>query len=131
MSTALRIAELEQTNAHLSARVDVLTQQLDWFKRQLFGTKSEKQLFIDPAVQGNLLAALGVPTPPSSPIGPTTTVTYTRRKTRDNTVTDSGLRFDATVPVNTIIIGDPDMAHKLGPHSRPCPRRPASASVRR
>ena len=119
LSTALRIAELEQTNAHLSARVDVLTQQLDWFKRQLFGTKSEKQLFIDPAVQGNLLAALGVATPPSPQIGPTTPGTYTRRKTCDNAVTDSGLRFDATV------------AHKLGPHSRPCPRRPASASARR
>lgn len=112
MSTALRITELEQTNAQLSARVDVLTQQLDWFKRQLFGTKSEKQRFIDPAVQGNLLAALGVATPHSPPITPTTTVTYTRRKTRDNAVTDSGLRFDATVPVNTIIIGDPTMAHK-------------------
>ena len=106
MSTALRIAELEQTNAQLSARVDVLTQQLDWFKRQLFGTKSEKQRLIDPAVQGNLLATLGVATPPPQNT-PAQTVTYTRRKARDNAVTDSGLRFDATVPVNTIVIGDP------------------------
>lgn len=107
MSTALRIAELEQTNAQLSAHVDVLTQQLDWFKRQLFGTKSEKQRLIDPAIQGQLLAALGVATPPPPQSTPIETVTYTRRKARDNAVTDSGLRFDETVPVNTIVIGDP------------------------
>ncbi len=107
MSTAIRIAELEQQNTLLSAQLEVLQRQLDWFKRQLFGAKSEKQLLIDPAVQGNLLAALGVATPSPPPITATTTVTYTRKKLRDNTVTDSGLRFDATVPVNTILIGDP------------------------
>ena len=107
MSTAVRIAELEQQNTQLSVQLEVLKRQLDWFKRQLFGAKSEKQLLIDPAVQGNLLAALGVATSPPPPITPTTTVTYTRQKLRDNAVTDSGLRFDATVPVNIIIIGDP------------------------
>ncbi len=107
MSTTLRIAELEQQNSQLSEQLTVLQHQLDWFKRQLFGPKSEKQLLIDPAIQGNLLAALGVATPLPPPITPTTTVTYPRKKPRDNTVTDSGLRFDATVPVNTIIIGDP------------------------
>ncbi|MHB8744432.1 MAG: hypothetical protein ACYC9L_15100 [Sulfuricaulis sp.] len=34
-------------------------------------------------------------------------MTYTRKKLRDDTVTDSGLRFDATVPVTTIVINDP------------------------
>ena len=114
MSTAVRIAELEQQNAQLSGQLASLSadhaalkRQLDWFKRQLFGTKSEQQRFIDPAVQGNLLATLGAATPPPPPITPTTTVTYTRRKLRDHAVTDSGLRFDATVPVNVITIGDP------------------------
>lgn len=107
MSTAVRIAELEQLNSQLSEQLTLLQRQLDWFKRQLFGTKSEKQRFIDPAVQGNLLAALGVAIPPSPQTSPTTTVTYTRKKLRDNTMTDSGLRFDATVPVNIITIGDP------------------------
>ncbi len=114
MSTAVRIAELEQQNAQLSEQLATLSadhamlrRQLDWFKRQLFGAKSEKQLFIDPAVQGNLLATLGVATPPPPPITPTTTVTYARKKRRDNAVTDTGLRFDETVPVNIITIGDP------------------------
>ncbi|MHB8391663.1 MAG: IS66 family transposase [Acidobacteriaceae bacterium] len=114
MSTAVRIVELEQQNSQLSEQLATLSadhamlkRQLDWFKRQLFGAKSEKQLFIDPAVQGNLLATLGVATPPPPPITPTTTVTYARKKRRDNTVTDTGLRFDETVPVNIMIIGDP------------------------
>ncbi len=34
-------------------------------------------------------------------------MTYARKKRRDNAVTDTGLRFDETVPVNIITIGDP------------------------
>jgi CRISPR/Cas system CMR subunit Cmr4 (Cas7 group RAMP superfamily) len=112
-STAVRIAELEQQNTQLSVQLAslaadyaALKRQIDWFKRQLFGAKSEQQRLIDPAVQGNLLAALGVAMQLLQG-APTETVTYTRRKARDNAVTDSGLRFDETVPVNTIVIGDP------------------------
>ena len=58
--------------------------QLEWFKRQLFGAKSEKRLDVDPAVQGNLLAALGVARPPPPKPLPGETVTYQRRpKARD------------------------------------------------
>jgi transposase len=107
LSCAVRIAELEQQNTQLSEQLAVLKQQLDWFKRQLFGAKSEQQRFIDPAVQGNLLAALGVAPALAASAIPTETVTYQRKKLRENSVTDTGLRFDETVPVNTIIIGDP------------------------
>lgn len=107
MSTTVLIAELKFQNAQLSEQLESLKQQLDWFKRQLFGAKSEQQRLIDPAVQGNLLAALGVATPPSPPATPTATVTYPRKKLRENSITDTGLRFDATVPVHEITIGDP------------------------
>ena len=57
LSCAVRIAELEQQNTQLSGQLALLAadhaalqRQLDWFKRQLFGAKSEKQLLIDPAV---------------------------------------------------------------------------------
>ena len=107
MSPALRITELEHLNAQLTARVAVLTQQLDWFQRQLFGAKSEKHSVLDPQVQGNLLAGLGaIPATPLPPV-PSETVTYTRQKRRDHSVNDTGLRFDATVPVHEIMIGDP------------------------
>ncbi len=109
-----RVAKLEQVNAQLCANLTSLNaecaslkQQLEWFKRQLFGSKSEKRLDIDPAVQGNLLAGLGVLTPPPKDTS-SETITYQRRKkTRDAAVNDSGLRFDDTVPVQTIHVSDP------------------------
>ena len=64
MSAADRVLELERENAQLSADLAAVKQQLDWFKRQLFGRKSEKRLQVDPIVQGSLLSALGVATPP-------------------------------------------------------------------
>ncbi|MCP5322323.1 MAG: IS66 family transposase [Pseudomonadales bacterium] len=134
MNTASRIAELEQTNAQLTvqmvamtqkfgtelgtlkqqygAEIATLKQQLDWFKRQLFGQKSEKQLVIDPAVQGNLLDALGVLEPPQkSPPPPEQSITYTRqRKVRDAAVNDSGLRFGPDVTRDVVTIVDPAIA---------------------
>ena len=94
----------------LQAQVQTLQTQLAWFKRQLFGAKSEKRLEIDPALQADLLAALGEDLPAS--IRPETEkITYERRKSRgDNTVTDTGLRFDDSVPVETIVLSSPALA---------------------
>ena len=90
------------------ADYDVLKQQLEWFKRQLFGSKSEKRLDIDPVEQGNLLAGLGIEAAPSFDVPETHTVSYERRaKVRDAAVNDSGLRFDDSVPVKTIEVRDP------------------------
>ena len=116
MSGTVRVAELERENAQLSAdlaalRADYadLKQQLEWLKRQLFGRKSEKRLEVDPAVQGNLLAALGVEAPPQ-PLQPTETITYQRRsKVRDAAVNDSGLRFGEDVPREIITVRDPEI----------------------
>jgi len=111
-----RVEELEQNNARLTAQMavliqdnSVLKQQLDWFKRQLFGSKSEKRLDVDPAVQGNLLAGLGVTAPPQKE-RPTETVTYQRRKkVRDAAVNDTGLRFSDDVPREIIAVKDPEI----------------------
>jgi len=96
--------------AVLKAQVQTLQTQLDWFKRQLFGAKSEKRLEIDPAMQADLLAALGEDLP--APVKPETEkITYERRKLRsDKTVTDTGLRFDDSVPVETIVLSSPALA---------------------
>ena len=116
MSAAVRVTELERENAQLSADLTSLNaeyaaikQQLEWFKRQLFGTKSEKRLDVDPAVQGNLLAALGVERPPAK-VTPTETVSYQRRKKqRDGAVNDTGLRFGEDVPREIIAVTDPQI----------------------
>lgn len=110
-STAQRLAELEQSNAQLSAHVASLTQQLAWFKRQLFGQKSEKRLAIDAAEQGNLLSALGVAQPPAPALDAVESVSYQRRKKqRDAAVNDTGLRFGEDVTRDVITIVDPAIA---------------------
>ena len=105
MPATARATKLEQENAQLSADLtslraehNAVKQQLDWLKRQLFGSKSEKRLDVDPAVQGNLLGALGVASPaPKAP--PTETASYQRRKKQcDGAGNDTGLRFGEDVP---------------------------------
>lgn len=119
----VRIEALQQENAQLSAtvadlserlnsalgRVGLLQQQVDWFAKQLFGRKSEQRLDIDPAVQASLFAALGLETPPAEDL-PTEQIGYRRRKKRrDGSVNESGLRFDESVPVETIHVVDPEI----------------------
>ena len=109
MPDTARVTKLERENAQLKADLATASQQLEWFKRQLFGSKSEKRLHIDPAVQGNLLDALGVATPPPKP-SPTETVSYRRRKKqRDGAVNDTGLRFGEDVPREIIAVKDPEI----------------------
>ncbi len=93
----------------LQAQIQTLKTQLDWFKRQLFGAKSEKRLLIESAIQADLLAGLNTATPRTLP-PESETVTYERRKQRgDKTLTESGLRFDDSVPVETIVLPSPDL----------------------
>ena len=110
MSTADRVIELERKNAQLSADLAAMKQQLEWFKRQLFGRKSEKRLEVDPAVQGSLLSALGVANPPPPKDEPKQTITYQRRKKqRNGAINDSGLRFGEDVPREIIAVTDPEI----------------------
>lgn len=109
-----RIEVLQQENARLTAEVSGLTEQLalvrrqlDWFKRQLFGCKSERRLEFDAVEQAGLFAALGIEAPPERDV-PAQEVRYRRReKRRDGAVNESGLRFDATVPVEVVRVVDP------------------------
>jgi transposase len=92
----------------LEAKVESLEQQLDWFKRQLFGRKSEKREVGDrpeqPLLNGFVVES-PAPTKPDKE-----TITYTRSKRRgDDCATPSGLRFDATVPKKTIRCSAPEL----------------------
>ena len=102
------LAKTKTALEQLQAQYDALKHELDWFKRQLFGQKSEKRLDLDDEAQLNLLAGLGVEKPPWRDDVPTETVSYERRaKVRDAAVADSGLRFGPEVPVQTIEVADP------------------------
>lgn len=94
----------------LQAEVASLKQQLDWFKRQLFGRKSEKRLIENPD-QLDLSALLGEAPAPADP-EPTEEITYRRRKRKPrkaDDVTDSGLRFGPDVPVEVIELAAPQL----------------------
>ena len=116
-----QVEALQQENAQLTAavsdlagqlrsalgRITQLQQQVDWFTRQLFGSKSERRLEFDEADQASLFAALGIETPPAGDV-PTQEVSCRRRgKRRDGAVSETGLRFDGTVPVEVIHVADP------------------------
>tara|TARA_R110002096_G_scaffold225378_1_gene414584 strand:+ start:871 stop:2454 length:1584 start_codon:yes stop_codon:yes gene_type:complete len=100
----------EEENASLKVRIAELQHQLDWFKRQLFGSKSER--FIpDPgaAQQDDLFAA---PEDKETPEKSTKVAGHTRlssRKKRGDEVNDKGLRFDKDVPRQIIDIKAPEL----------------------
>ena len=71
----------------LQAEVASLKEQLDWFKRQLFGRKSEKRIIEHPD-QLDLSALLGDAPPPTEP-EPTEEITYRRRKPKQRNADDA------------------------------------------
>ena len=94
----------------LQQEITALKQQLDWFKRQLFGRKSEKRLIEHPD-QFEFGALLGVPPAAESSV-PTEKITYTRRRPKqrkEDDVTDGGLRFGPDVPVEVIELSAPQL----------------------
>jgi hypothetical protein len=86
-----------------------LKQQLDWFKRQVFGTKSEKRLedaVSDQAAlfQAALASGQGKP-------APTIDVPAHKREKRrtGDEVNDEGLRFGQEMPVREIRLSCPEL----------------------
>ena len=108
-------AKVCKENESLQTRLNEIQQQLDWFTRQLFGRKSEKRLELDAAGQPDIFAKLQLEPPPKVDV-PTESIQYTRRqKLRgEDDVTDSGLRFEDSVPVEVIRL-TPDGIDGLSP----------------
>jgi transposase len=77
-------------------RVSFLELQVAWFKRQIFGQRSEKQIPQDPK-QGTLFDV-----PEAPPSGSTTIKSYerTHRKNPSDTSEEDSIRFDDTVPID-------------------------------
>lgn len=105
MPNAAGIAELRRENALLADRLHALQadyaalketaaslrDQLDWFKRQLFGRRSEKRIEVDLTEQADLFGALGADDVPAAPEVAAETVSYRRRrKARGDAVNESG-----------------------------------------
>ena len=105
------VVTLLRENQQLRQQTTELQQQNAWFKRQLFGVKSERRL-VEPDSRQLSFAGLGpisaVPPPPTE-----TVKAYQRRRQPwpgDDTSAAGGLRFDASVPVEEIAVPNPEVA---------------------
>ena len=118
--TAEQVIDLARERQDLGCRFEAMTReveamkhQLDWFRRQLFGQKSEKRLF-DAHPQQMSLGEL--PVPESSPPPPAKEIAAHTRRARSTDCAaegESALFFDETrVPVQTIDVPNPE-AHGL------------------
>lgn len=115
-SPAKKLSDLSRAEllAHVESmgqQMQAMQQQLDWFKRQLFGARSERRILdiLTPAQQLWLgMQFLDVPEAPPPP--GTTVKAYergSRKKPTDLVDGDSQLRFDDSVPVQEIVVPDP------------------------
>jgi transposase len=104
MSQQPDYAAIVEQNIELKGTVDELKRQLAWYRKQVFGEKSERRL-VDANPDQLPLDGLLSNRPEPPPVE-TQTISYERGKAKkqrgDDCVTDSGLRFDDTVPVEVI-----------------------------
>jgi transposase len=102
-------------NEELVQQTADLQRQVEWFKRQLFGRKSERRVR-EPDTQqlplAGLLPACNVPA--DLPPAPTETVNAYHRRSRfasvDGPPEEQALRFDPSVPVEVIKLPNPELA---------------------
>ena len=102
--------ELQEQNA-------ALKRQVAWFQRQLFGRKSEKRLREPDPEQLTLAGMLTTPLAAADqPPPPTETVNAYQRRVRltgADIPEESELRFDDSVPVQEILLSNPEVQDLL------------------
>jgi len=112
--------QLSETNTELTNQVSVLSgklsqaeQELAWFKKQIFGTKSEKRGYVPDPKQmalGEILAK--APVSEVEP-GKREVKSYKRgtakKKPLEGAESDTGLRFGPDVPVKEIMVPNPEL----------------------
>lgn len=100
------VAALLASHETLQNSCDDLARQVAWFKRQLFGPRSERRV-LDPATQiflGEALAAAESKAPPAE-----VEIAAHRRRQRAVSEGEEAIRFDPSVPVETIEIPNVDV----------------------
>ena len=120
--------ELASSHDKLTARNAELSRQLEWFKRQLFGSRSERRM-VDP--DGRQLA-LGEWQQKDEPGKPITVAGHRRRSStrHEEPTVEGALRFDESVPVEEIRLPAPELDddHEVVSEKETCrlAQRPAS-----
>ena len=108
------LAQLRAAVDQKEERIQSLEHQLNWFKRQLFGEKSEKRDMTDNPYQQTIADLLKeLPEIPKQPDEEKQSISYQRGKGKKNALDgspdDSGLRFDDSVPVEEIALSAPEL----------------------
>jgi transposase len=113
LSQAEIVALLQQHEALREQNAE-LQRQNEWFKRQLFGRKSEQRLLTPDTHQLPLAGILPArEAPGDEPPPPTETVKAYQRRTRLSALPDAEekkLRFDGSVPMRVITVPNPAVA---------------------
>ena len=111
---ALDRATLERDVGQLQQKIAGLEHQVDWFRRQIFGQKSEKRSVLAPAEQMSLGELLSLPqtgTPPDAPERSVAGHSRKRSPKAPDAKAESISFFDeARVPIEVIELASPDVA---------------------
>lgn len=105
------IVALLVSQQKLTARTAELERQLEWFKRQMFGSKSERRLG-PTADDRQLYLGEALAESPSAAVATDTVRSYARRRSRDvfaDADDESVPRFDPSVPVVEIRVPNPEI----------------------
>lgn len=108
MENAKLIQEKDKIITQLQEQLFCAQQQLDWFKRQLFGRKSEKFIEDNPQ-QPSLFATAPAGTSPAPTTEVKTHKRSSQKKHNDSDVNETGLRFDESVPQEIIELSAPEL----------------------
>ena len=106
------IAKVLRENAELQAQVASIKSHLDWFRRQLFGRKSEKLTELDTSTIDDMFAGPDQPKSDEPEKEEAITVSghaRNRKKKTEGAPDDSGLRFGPDVPVQEIEMPCPEL----------------------
>ncbi len=104
----LQLEKLQADYALLQQQLEEVKCQLDWFKRELFGPKSERRDIQHPD-QLTMFESMLKDLPPA-PEQSTEVPAHKRRKKRNNNdVNDTGLRFTDEVPIEVIELSVPEL----------------------
>lgn len=103
-TTHIPVEEYEK----VCAKADALQQQVDWFKRQLFGRKSEKHI-VDNPDQTHLFAQANDEDLPHLQKKAVKGYALSNKQKDENNVNDTGLRFTDEVPTKVIDVPCPEL----------------------
>lgn len=107
----VKLSIATEENKDLQGRIEELERQNEWFRRQLFGRKSERRILVSSEGQLCLGEILDVDDEP--PAEGETVKSYQRRQRRKQpligAIQEEGLQFDESVPIEEIELSNPDI----------------------